>query len=91
MSTKKREPLLSDDEVYAIVDKSQRMDDTEWDCACNATSEAIELYEAARAKDAALIQTLVDAIQLVADQGTWTPEMHEALDAANEAGFTPSI
>jgi hypothetical protein len=48
-----------------------------------------DVYEAARAKDAQLIQQLVDAIQQIADEGHWTPDMHELLNAAAAAGFNP--
>jgi hypothetical protein len=86
---KKREPLLSDGEVYSIVDKWQTMEDTEWDCACNAVSEAIELHEAARAKDAELIQQLFDALyaeQFVPSLGP-SPLTKPAIAAAAAAGF----
>jgi hypothetical protein len=36
-----------------------------------------------------LIQTLVDVLQQVADEGTWTPEMFEALREAEQHGFKP--
>ncbi len=92
---KKREPLLSDGEVYSIVDKWQTMEDTEWDCACNAVSEAIELHEAARAKDAELIQRLVDGLkhaQNFAQQYGYGPleTAQWDLDAAAAAGFKPT-
>lgn len=51
-------------------------------------------YEAARAKDAELIQRLVDALDgLVEDRGGIIVAMrrsHKALDAAADAGFKPS-
>lgn len=50
----------------------------------------IEDIRAARAKDAELIQRLVDELQQIADEGHWTPDMHELLNAAAAAGFKPS-
>jgi hypothetical protein len=94
---KKREPLLSDGKVHSIVDKWQTMEDTEWDCACNAVSEAIELHEAARAKDAELIQQLVDEVaawmQPNLDERFRGEQWHQSkriLDAASAAGFKPT-
>jgi hypothetical protein len=52
-----------------------------------------ELFESrvaqARMFDHQLIQHLVDVLQQVADEGTWTPEMHEALREAEQHGFKP--
>ncbi len=89
---KKRDPLLSDGKVHSIVDKWQTMEDTEWDCACNAVSEAIELHETARAKDAELIQQLFDALyaeQFVPSLGP-SPLTKPAIAAAAAAGFKPT-
>lgn len=44
----------------------------------------------ARAKDAELIQQLVDGLQQIADEGHWTPDMHELLNVAAASGFKPS-
>ena len=41
------------------------------------------------ADQARLIQLLVDTLQQVADEGTWTPEMSEALREAEQHGFKP--
>lgn len=46
-----------------------------------------DIYEAARAKDAQLIQRLVDAIHY---DGSRVPEIVSAMRAAASAGFTPS-
>lgn len=96
MSNTKREPLLSDDmlkdaeevvEVSSVpVDKLYRFR---------------EIYEAARAKDAELIQRLVDTIGMIdkyAERETMSSEEEDvivahwnaALDAAEAAGFKPS-
>lgn len=70
------DPLLSDEQV---------MDARAW-----PPEEVRHYYEAARAKDAELIQRLVDALQYLGDIGVWYPEQAEALNAAEEAGFKPS-
>ena len=44
----------------------------------------------ARAKDAELIERLVDGLQQIADEGHWTPDMHELLNVAAAAGFKPT-
>jgi hypothetical protein len=78
MSTTPRPPLLSDEAIHSpelIIPLSTKM--------------VRDVYEAARAKDAQLIQQLVDAIQQIADEGHWTPDMHELLNAAAAAGFNP--
>jgi hypothetical protein len=49
-----------------------------------------DIYEAARAKDAELIQRLVDTLQHVADAGTWSPDISEAIAAADAHGFKPT-
>ena len=49
-----------------------------------------DIYEAARAKDAELIQRLVDTLQHVADAGTWSPDISEAIAAADAEGFKPT-
>lgn len=70
------DPLLSDEQV---------MDARAW-----PPEEVRHYYEASRAKDAELIQRLVDALQYLGDIGVWYPEQAEALNAAEEAGFKPS-
>jgi hypothetical protein len=51
--------------------------------------EIRDTYEEVRQQQARLIQTLVNTLQQVADEGTWTPEMHEALREAEQHGFKP--
>lgn len=51
-----------------------------------------DTYEAARAKDAELIQRLVDALEQSHrdGRGAYSITMLDALDAAAAAGFTPT-
>ncbi len=74
------EPLLSDEQVL--------------DLRSYPPEEIRDIYEAARAKDAKLIQRLVDALHgLQFDEGNIIPAYHKAdkaLDAAASAGFKPS-
>lgn len=93
MSTK-HELLLSDQAIdqHEMVKKLSNSN--------GASAEAIafmvgmrkarELYEQARAKDAELIQRLVDGLQQIADEGHWTPDMHELLNVAAATGFKPT-
>ena len=53
-------------------------------------ADIITAYEAARAKDAELIQMLVDALQYLGDIGVWYPEQAAALGKAAAAGFKPT-
>ena len=82
----KREPLLSDD---ALVELTYVKEDGR-----RPSEQVRDFYEAARAKDAELIQRLVDALDgLVEDRGGIILAMrrsHKALDAAEAAGFKPS-
>lgn len=90
MSTTPRPPLLSDEE---IIDETWVPDMSSWEPAGAYEAGmhwARRYYEAARAKDAELIQQLVDGLQQIADEGHWTPDMHELLNAAAAAGFKPS-
>jgi hypothetical protein len=80
MSTTPRPPLLSDEDLQ---DEDRGVFGME-------REEVRDFYEAARAKDAELIQQLVDGLQQIADEGHWTPDMHELLNAAAAAGFKPS-
>ena len=67
--TTTHEPLLSDEQVWAIVDKWQRSDDTEWDCACNATCDAMDHYEKDRRSNLSRIAELearLEAIRVAA-------------------------
>jgi hypothetical protein len=82
----KREPLLSDDEIeryammYTIPSRYE---------ASRALKYAKGIYEAARAKDAELIQQMVDALHSFDPSGLFeTSEV--PLAAAKAAGFKPS-
>ena len=78
MSTK-REPLFGHQDGYTCDSFFGK------ECDCD-----VSIYEAARAKDAELIQRLVDALQYIGDIGVWLPEQADALNAAAAAGFKPS-
>ena len=88
MSTK-REPLLSE----RLHDVTTSLDGNvaEWvtDDLLGIHDDLVNI-EAARAKDAELIQRLVDGLQQIADEGHWTPDMNELLNAAAAGGFKPS-
>lgn len=71
----KREPLLSGDVIPVKLRSPEEVD---------------AMHEKARAKDAELIQRLVDTLQHVADAGTWSPDISEAIAAADAHGFKPS-
>ena len=78
MSNKKREPLLSDRDLW---DKSPE--------------KVRDIYEAARAKDAELIQRLVDNLHAVAtladvDADERATVARPGLELAEAAGFKPS-
>ena len=100
MSNTKREPLLSDEEIerYSMMYTIPSRYET-----ARALKYAKGIYEAARAKDAELIQMLVDALEWVAayDNGcplpTWEKGYNNAWSIANSAraaakaaGFKPS-
>ena len=100
MSNTKREPLLSDEEIerYSMMYTIPSRYET-----ARALKYAKGIYEAARAKDAELIQMLVDALEWVAayDNGcplpTWEKGYNKAWSIANSAraaaeaaGFKPS-
>ena len=95
MITKEREPLLSDDEIerYAMMYTIPTRYEAE-----RALKYAKAIYEAARAKDAALIQQLVDALKQTrflasceyGDEEPAVIESKAAIAAAASAGFTPS-
>lgn len=91
MSNTKRQPLLSDDmlkDAEEVVEVSS--------VPVDKLYKFREIYEAARAKDAELIQQLVNALQNAHDRhngvgGTmYISEEHKALSAAKAAGFKPS-
>jgi hypothetical protein len=87
MSTKKREPLRSDEHIMFPSDFGPSL----------TALEVRDIYEAARAKDAELIQMAVNLTHRRVYE--WTDEKFRAvlcnnelafLSAAKEAGFTPS-
>ena len=83
MSNTKREPLLSNADLGYVKDT-------------HTPEQVRDTYEAARDKDAELIQQLVNALQNAHDRhngvgGTmYISEEHKALSAAKAAGFKPS-
>ena len=90
MSNTKREPLLSDDGINKLVPPEADF----YDCELTA-SRVREVYEAARAKDAELIQMLVDALRNLRDihefrVGREPLTGTDELAAAEAAGFKPS-
>ena len=107
MSNTKREPLLSDEFMENHADKWNEgvrgITIQHRTCLLQGADWAREHYEAARAKDAELIQQLVDALEWVAayDNGcplpTWEKGYNNAWSIANTAraaaeaaGFKPS-
>lgn len=108
MSTKEREPYLSD--TLRAAKAHQRACEMHGDplgsgsdwmeyykAHAGGSFDARTFYEAARAKDAELIQQLVNALKVERDD--WhrlhdgnceTRRADDALDAAKAAGFTPS-
>ena len=84
MTDTKVTPLLSHDAMVNLCEEGQLYP---WQ---KEARKVRDFYEAARAKDAELIQRLVDGLQQIADEGHWTPDMHELLNAAAAAGFKPS-
>lgn len=89
MSNTKLEPLLG--EASHIDAPCQYNSNEAWAWACGY-DHAREAYEAARAKDAELIQRLVDAIQgeAVRCGDGFCKLSTEALAAAEAAGFKPT-
>jgi hypothetical protein len=107
MSDTKREPLLSDEFMENHADKWNEgvrgITIQHRTCLLQGADWAREHYEAARAKDAELIQKLVDALEWVAayDNGcplpTWEKGYNNAWSIANSArtaaeaaGYKPS-
>jgi hypothetical protein len=89
MSNTKREALLSDDGITKMVPPEADF----YDCELTA-SRVREVYEAARAKDAELIQMLVDELRILRIEfgnsvGQTTEIGIGSLSAAEAAGFTP--
>lgn len=88
MSNTKRQPLLSDEKMEAMLLSDvvcKRVADDKMQSEATGYGLAMgggivrEVYEAARAKDAELIQQLVDALKAEGVE----------LDAATAAGFKP--
>ena len=93
MSNTKREPLLSDEFMENHADKWNEgvrgITIKDRACLLIGADWAREHYEAARAKDAELIQQLVDALHRFDPSGLFeTSEV--PLAAAKAAGFKPS-
>ena len=83
MSNKKQEPLLSDEELMELtyVKEDGR----------RPSEQVRDFYEAARAKDAELIQRLVDAVDVLDAYTSSLDKIKEkAMEAAKDAGFKPS-
>ena len=78
MSNTKREPLLSDADLGYVKDT-------------HTPEQVRDTYEAARDKDAELIQQLVDALYGATDLEMQTKAQEEALSAAKAAGFKPTL
>ena len=84
MSTTTRPPLLSDEQLSGVVTFPGGGKRYEHEMAGD---EVRDFYERARAKDAELIQRLIDAIHY---DGSRVPEVVSAMHAAAFAGFKPS-
>jgi hypothetical protein len=90
MSNTKREPLLSDDGINKLVPSEADFYD------CELTGHRVrEVYEAARAKDAELIQRLVDDLRLLRIEygnrlGRTTQIGIDSLSTAEADGFKPT-
>jgi hypothetical protein len=85
MSNTKREPLLSDDSLFNRYTKKHHL----------SVYSVRDIYEAARAKDAELIQMLVDDLRLLRIEfgnrvGQTTEIGIASLSTAEAAGFKPS-
>lgn len=85
----KREPLLSDKLIEHSV---STLPDNGYirRIAKECFEDARSIYEAARAKDAELIQMLVNALEFERMSLVSCMESKKALDAAAAAGFKPS-
>ena len=87
MSNTKREPLLSDEQMRDMVTCGlEYVDEIRMVGAVRVNS----WHEAARDKDAELIQALVDALYGATDLEMQTKAQEEALSAAKAAGFKPT-
>lgn len=74
---------LTDEQVAEIIDMPDYIGYEEWQWKVEGAKELRDHYEAARAKDAELIQQLVDALWDVRSPSA-------ARSAAAAAGFKPS-
>jgi hypothetical protein len=95
MSNTKREPLLSDEFMENHADKWNEgvrgITIKDRACLLIGADWAREHYEAARAKDAELIQQLVDAVDVLDAYTSSLDKIKEkAMEAAKDAGFKPS-
>jgi hypothetical protein len=100
MSNTKREPLLSDDDALIMARKeaSNWRVENQSDAEAGAEETILavrKIYESARAKDAELIQQLVDGLHNVAtladvDTDERSTIARNPLAAAEAAGFKPS-
>lgn len=93
MSTE-RKPLVSDEQIEAVAIDKHDGSLSDW---LVGAAHVRDLYEAARAKDAELIQRLVDAFSLPtlnnqsAEWQAYVEHKREvAIAAAKAAGFTPT-
>lgn len=90
----RREPLLSE---YELQNRTAEYGHEVWGPYWNR-DRVIAHYEAARAKDAELIQRLVDAIAYSRKHGPaatlgdchWDIALHNALSDASQLGFKPT-
>lgn len=85
----KREPLLSDEFLGTLAADPEWPDGPKW---YPSATQVRNTYEAARAKDAELIQQLVDALHkcTVARPSVDGQFVFATIDAAEAAGFKPS-
>lgn len=98
MSTPQRPPLLSDDEMQGVAlgyytkehVKKYRSAKEMYNASYVAVHKIRDIYEAERAKDAELIQQLVDGLHFERMSLVSCMESQKALDAAAAAGFKPS-
>jgi hypothetical protein len=99
MSNTKREPLLSDDDIHDFCDDEAEdfgIGDGPEFAAMQSIAKDVRLhYEAARAKDAELIQMLVDDLRILRIEfgnsvGQTTEIGIASLSAAEADGFNPS-
>lgn len=87
MSNTKREPLLSDVFLGTLMADEEYHDGPKW---YPSSTQVRNIYEADRAKDAELIQMLVDALKFERESLVSCGESAEAMEAAEAAGFKPT-